>query len=96
MRSRRVSCVIDGDTFLGTYATVVIREDQAVMVSYKQSQRTAKADSRTTGLVARDLLGSLVKDDLARGHRTNAATPRPPSPTIALGERTDREIDIGS
>ena len=96
MRSRRVSCVIDGDTYLGTYATVVIREDQAVRVSYKQSQRTAKADSRTTGLVARDLLGSMVKDDLARGHRTSTPAPRPASPALAMGERTDRDIDIGS
>ena len=95
MRSRRVSCVIDGDTFLGTYAMVVIREDQAVRVNYKQSQRTAKADSRTTGLVARDLLGSLVKDDLARGHRGAAASPRPPAPVAVIGERSDRDYDLG-
>ena len=94
MRARRVSCVIDGDTFLGTYAMVVVREDQAVRVNYKQSQRTAKADSRTTGLVARDLLGSLVKDDLARGHRSAAATPRPPAPEVVLGDRTDREFGL--
>ena len=87
MRARRVSCMIDGDTYLGTYATVVIREDQAVRVSYKQSQRTAKAD--------RDLLGSMVKDDLARGHRTNTSVPRPPSPAIALGDRTDRDFEVG-
>ena len=92
MRSRRVSCVIDGDTYLGTYATVVVREDQAVRVSYKQAQRTAKADNRTTGLVARDLLGSMVKEDLAKGYRTGASAPRPVPSTFERGDRTDLKL----
>ena len=67
MRSQRVSCVVDGDTYLGTYAIIAVREHQAVVVSYKQARRSTKVGDRASGLVARELLGALVRDDLAVG-----------------------------
>ena len=92
MRARRISCTIDGDTFLGTYAAVLVREDPAVRVCYKQAQRTARADERSTGVVARELLGLLVRDDLQRGMPADGAPLRTPAPAFQSGQRSDREL----
>ncbi len=73
MTPGRVAYVYDGDTFLGSFEVRRQGPTTLVDVRYKEVTASASAGGLDPEIVARVLLGELVRDDL--GHRP-AAAPR--------------------
>ncbi len=76
MVSRVVSFVFDGDTFLGSYGLAVVREAPAVVVRYKRAQKSAKIGQQAVEVVARILLGELVREDIGVGTTATRTKPQ--------------------
>lgn len=70
----RVAYVYDGDTFLGSFDVRRQGLTTLIEVRYKGATASASAGGLDPEIVARVLLGELVRDDL--GHRPSPAPRR--------------------
>ncbi|HEX4768054.1 MAG TPA: hypothetical protein VH414_17445 [Lichenihabitans sp.] len=74
MMPGRVAYVYDGDTFLGSFDVRRQGPTTLVDVRYKGAAASANAGGLDPEIVARVLLGELVRDDL--GHRPTTSPRR--------------------
>ncbi len=83
MTPGRLTYVYDGDTFLGSFDVRQQGPTTIVDVRYKEAIASASAGGLDPEIVARVLLGELVRDDLGPGRPRPQAGPLPEPLTAA-------------